>query len=179
MLTGFRHLDRNFRSKGGSIVRSDQTLERNYIRRWQLLIAQYEDVKAGRSIAFRSVLEFYDHHGTCSQTFRKFYNRYRASGLTIDLLPQRRGPKRRVMSAIQAAQTKEAVFRVLHAPPSDFGFNRATWKRADLKQALKASGVKLSARDIQSVIKAAGYRWMKAKKVLTSRDLNIGPSSIA
>jgi hypothetical protein len=28
----------------------------------------------------------------------------------------------------------------------------------------------LSKRDIQSIIKAAGYRWLKAKQVLTSRD---------
>lgn len=62
------------------------------------------------------------------------------------------------------------MFKVLHSPPSDFGFNRTTWKRADLQQALKTAGVMLSKRDIQSIIKAAGYRWMKAKEVLTSRD---------
>jgi hypothetical protein len=151
-------------------VRTDRTIERNYLRQWQGLIAQYEDTKAGKSAAFRSVRDFYDHHGTCSQTFRKFYNRYRASGMTIDLLPRKRGRKRREMSKIEAAQKKEAVFKILHSPPADFGFNRATWKRADLKQALEATGTSLSTRNIQSIINAAGYRWMKAKQVLTSRD---------
>ncbi|OKO75302.1 hypothetical protein AC630_24875 [Bradyrhizobium sp. AS23.2] len=90
--------------------------------------------------------------------------------MTTDLFPRRRGPKHRVKSEIEAIRTKEAVFKTLHSPPSDFGFNRATWKCTDLQQALKTTGVMLSKRDIQSIIKAAGYRWMKAKQVLTSKD---------
>ena len=71
----------------------DRTIERNYIQKWQFLISQYEDVKAGRSDLFRRVGDFYRHHGTCSQTFRKYYNRYLQSGCEDALLPQRRGPK--------------------------------------------------------------------------------------
>src|SRR5215471_9106902 len=71
----------------------DRTIERNYIQKWRFLIAEYEAVKAGRSTAFGSVGEFYRHHGTCSQTFRKYYNRYLHGGTEADLLPQRRGPK--------------------------------------------------------------------------------------
>jgi transposase InsO family protein len=71
----------------------DRTIERNYIQKWRFLIAEYEEVKAGRSPAFRRVGEFYRHHGTCSQTFRKYYNRYLRCGAEADLLPQRRGPK--------------------------------------------------------------------------------------
>src|SRR5262249_12783370 len=54
----------------------DRTIERNYIQKWRFLIAEYEEVKAGRSPTFRRVGDFYKHHGTCSQTFRKYYNRY-------------------------------------------------------------------------------------------------------
>lgn len=71
----------------------DRTIERNYIQKWRFLIAEYEEVKAGRSATFRRVGDFYKHHGTCSQTFRKYYNRYLRSGAEADLLPQRRGPK--------------------------------------------------------------------------------------
>ncbi len=71
----------------------DRTIERNYIQKWQFLIAEYEEVKAGRSAEFDRVGDFYRHHGTCSQTFRKYYNRYLQSGAEADLLPQRRGPK--------------------------------------------------------------------------------------
>src|ERR1700754_2303760 len=113
-------------------MRDDGTIERNYQQQRRMLIAQYEAVKTGRSAAFSSIGEFYAYHQTCSQTFRKYYNRYRATGLTIDLFPRRRGPKHRVKSETEASQAKEAVFKVLHSPPSDFGFNRTTWKRADL-----------------------------------------------
>src|SRR5882757_2034913 len=83
----------------------DRTIERNYIQKWQFLIAEYEEVKAGRSPKFARVGEFYRHHGTCSQTFRKYYNRYLQGGTEADLLPRRRGPKwktRRMPAAIEA-----------------------------------------------------------------------------
>jgi hypothetical protein len=131
------------------------------------LITEYEAVKAGRSEAFRWIGDFYRHHGTCSQTFRKYYNRYRASGTETDLVPRRRGPKRHEQ---QGTEDKEAVFRILHAPPSDFGFNRTTWKVADLQDALKKEDYPLSKRAIRMIIRTAGYRWLKAKEVLTSSD---------
>jgi hypothetical protein len=54
------------------------------------LIAEYEEVKAGRSATFRRVGDFYRHHG---------------SGSEADLLPRRRGPKcreRRTPEGIKA-----------------------------------------------------------------------------
>ena len=71
----------------------DRTIERNYVQKWRFLMAEYEAVKVGKSEAFGRVGDFYRHHGTCSQTFRKYYNRYLQSGAEADLLPQRRGPK--------------------------------------------------------------------------------------
>jgi hypothetical protein len=83
----------------------DRTIERNYLQKWRFLIPEYEAVKAGRSTSFRRVGDFYRHHGTCSQTFRKYYNRYLRSGEEADLLPQRRRPKwreRRTPEGIEA-----------------------------------------------------------------------------
>jgi transposase InsO family protein len=71
----------------------DRTIERNYLQKWRFLIPEYEAVKAGRSQLFKRVGDFYRHHGTCSQTFRKYYNRYLQSGDEAALLPRRRGPK--------------------------------------------------------------------------------------
>src|SRR3978361_2307524 len=71
----------------------DLTLERNYLQKWRFLIPEYEALKAGRSTTFHRVGDFYRHHGTCSQTFRKYYNRYLQSGDAPDVRPQRRGPK--------------------------------------------------------------------------------------
>jgi transposase InsO family protein len=82
----------------------DRTIERNYLQKWRFLIKEYEEVKAGRSEKFTRVGEFYRHHGTCSQSFRKYYNRYLQSG-SEGLLPQRRGPKwktRRMPAALEA-----------------------------------------------------------------------------
>lgn len=65
---------------------------------------------------------------------------------------------------------KSAVFRALHAPPKDYGFNRTTWRAADLQSALRGSGVIIGTHAIRKIIKSAGYRWLKARKVLTSKD---------
>ncbi len=72
----------------------DRTVERNYIQRWRFLIREYEAVKEGRSAHFTRIGDFYRHHGTCSQTFRKYYNRFLQSGRSeAELIPQRRGPR--------------------------------------------------------------------------------------
>ena len=83
----------------------DRTIERNYVQKWRFLIKEYEEVKAGRSAAFASVGAFYRHHGTCSQTFRKYYNRYLVGRRDEDLIPRKRGPKwktRRMSPALEA-----------------------------------------------------------------------------
>jgi transposase InsO family protein len=84
----------------------DRTIERNYVQKWRFLIGEYEAVKAGRSAQFARVGDFYRHHGTCSQTFRKYYNRFLSGGgRDEDLLPQRRGPRwktRRMPAELEA-----------------------------------------------------------------------------
>jgi transposase InsO family protein len=72
---------------------SDLTLDRNYVQKWRFLIGEYEAVKAGRSERYRRVGEFYRAHGTCSQTFRKYYNRYLQNPGDASLVPQKRGPR--------------------------------------------------------------------------------------
>lgn len=65
---------------------------------------------------------------------------------------------------------KTAIFRLLHEPPSLSGFNRTTWTLSALRQALAAKGNPICADIIRTVIKSAGYRWKKARVVLTSTD---------
>lgn len=71
---------------------------------------------------------------------------------------------------IQREEVREQVFKVLHTPPSDFGFNRTTWRLVDLQVAIEKSGLRIGRHAIRGIIKVAGYRWMKAKQVLTSND---------
>jgi transposase InsO family protein len=111
----------------------DRTIERNYLQKWRFLIAEYEDVKSGKSQQFRRVGDFYRHHGTCSQTFRKYYNRYLTGCKDADLLPRRRGPRwrtRRTPAGMEAlvarqrelGQNKYEIFAALKEmdidPPS-------------------------------------------------------------
>ncbi|MDB4558887.1 IS630 family transposase [Amylibacter sp.] len=65
---------------------------------------------------------------------------------------------------------KKIVFQVMHAPPSDFGFNRTTWKLNELQEAIEKSGMRVGRHSIRRIVRKAGYRWLKARKVLTSSD---------
>ena len=58
----------------------------------------------------------------------------------------------------------------MHAPPSDFGFNRTTWKLDELQEAIAKSGIQVGRHSIRRIVKDAGYRWLKAREVLTSND---------
>jgi transposase InsO family protein len=73
----------------------DDTLKRNYIQKYQYLIGEYEQVKRKSHPVFRFAREFYKAHGTCAQTFLKYYNRYKASDGqdAAVLLPGKRGPR--------------------------------------------------------------------------------------
>lgn len=72
----------------------DETLKRNYIQKYQFLISEYEQVKRKQHPTFRYVKDFYRYHGTCAQTFLKYYSRYKQSGGNeACLLPGVRGPK--------------------------------------------------------------------------------------
>lgn len=71
----------------------DKTLEKNYIQKFRFLIKDYELVKKKKHTQYNFVKEFYEAHGTCRQTFLKYYARYKNTGNDKDLLPQKRGPK--------------------------------------------------------------------------------------
>jgi transposase len=70
----------------------------------------------------------------------------------------------------EAAEYKDKVFQILHSPPSYFKFNRTAWRLEDLYQTMKTEGFPLSKANITKIIKNAGYKFIKAKKVLTSND---------
>ena len=65
---------------------------------------------------------------------------------------------------------KEAIFSLLHEPPSNYGINRTSWKMADFCQVLREKGQPACPQVIRKITKAAGYRWRKARVVLTSND---------
>lgn len=74
---------------------NDQTLNKNFIHKYQFLISEYESVKNKTHLSYTKAGEFYRAHGLCRQTFLKYYGRYKNSEDPQDLLPGKRGPKYR------------------------------------------------------------------------------------
>lgn len=72
---------------------NDSTLKNNYIQTYQFLISEYEEVKSKKHPTFKKVKDFYQAHGTCAQTFLKYYSRYKQSKDLQKLLPGKRGPR--------------------------------------------------------------------------------------
>jgi hypothetical protein len=70
----------------------------------------------------------------------------------------------------QDAKTREVFFSILHSPPSTYNINRTTWKIADLRKVLADHNMPLWKDAIREIIRSEGYRWLKAKVVLTSND---------
>jgi transposase len=65
---------------------------------------------------------------------------------------------------------KEALFAILHSPPKDHGFNRTTWRGKDLATVMARRGMPIGKDRVGTFIRDAGYRFMKAREVLTSND---------
>ena len=74
-------------------ISKDETLKRDQVNRYSSWITEYELIKKGEHKKYRFVKDFYEDRGICHQNFSKYYNRYKQSGDTESLVPQRRGPK--------------------------------------------------------------------------------------
>jgi hypothetical protein len=96
---------------------------------------------------------------------------YRWKQRFIDLgYPAFMQPVPRKSQRFKDEQLTTAIFMVLHEPPELHGFHRTNWRQVDLYAALKRIGTSVSIWTIRRVIRANGYKWRKAKKVLTSND---------
>jgi len=73
-------------------------------------------------------------------------------------------------SRVHDEEHQGPVFALLHSPPSYHGVNRTTWRMEDLHNILVEMGHPISERRIRRIIKAGGFRWRRAKMVLTSND---------
>lgn len=67
---------------------------------------------------------------------------------------------------------KDALFKILHSPPREHGINRTAWTMKDLHIAMADEGFPIAMDSIRMILKAAGFRFKKAKRVLTSTDPN-------
>lgn len=78
--------------------------------------------------------------------------------------------RRKVSKKCDDSKYVDAVFAILHAPPSSYDINRTTWRLTDIRQIMAQRGLGVCEDNIRKIIRNAGYRFRKAKKVLTSND---------
>ena len=96
-------------------------------------------------------------------TATRYWNRYQQGGSTVLFARREKSGTKSKNDAI-----KQSVFGLLHTPPSAYGINRSTWRLKDLQNVLHGQGQPLCRDVIRVIIKRAGYKWRKARVVLTS-----------
>lgn len=101
------------------------------------------------------------------KSFARYLNLYKEFGAIG--VSRRKGPSNR---KIDNELLRDAVFSLLHEPPSNYDINRTTWRMEDFKAFLAKKGYPACEDVIRKIIKKAGYRWRKARVVLTSQDPN-------
>lgn len=73
----------------------------------------------------------------------------------------------------QFSQRTKRILETLHHKPTAFGLNRTTWTQPTLLKAFQQSyGESISRSTLARILRRAGYRWRKARRVLTSPDPN-------
>ena len=103
--------------------------------------------------------------GINKKTHRKYLRTFENGGQAALFARQTKSTRKFDNEAV-----KQAVFGLLHEPPSNYGINRTTWIMPDLSRVLRETGQPACPEVIRKITKAAGYRWRKARVVLTSTD---------
>ncbi len=106
--------------------------------------------------------------GVSDRTAYKWLARFRDGGAAA--LGDRSSAPRTVRKKADNEEIKKALFSTLHEPPSLHGINRTTWKRDDLIRVLAQKGIVVGKDTIRQITKEAGFKWRKARIVLTSND---------
>jgi transposase len=96
----------------------------------------------------------------------RYWRNFRTGGAEKLFFKKPRSDKKANIPAIQ-----NAVFSLLHSPPSAHGLNRTSWRLADMKSVLgEEYNDAISCNAIHEIIVNAGWKWRLARKVLTSND---------
>jgi transposase len=115
-----------------------------------------------RKIPCRTICEFL---GVGKTFVRNYRSKFDSEG-TPRLFARQTKSKRK----IDNEDLRKAIFSLLHEPPTNHGINRTSWTIALLCRVLKKNGTNVGTKLVVRIIKAAGYKWRKAKVVLTSND---------
>jgi hypothetical protein len=92
--------------------RKDGTIWRNYREKYLFLMKEYEQVKRKEHPLYKLAKDFYKAHDTCGKSFLKYYNRYKQSGRSEDLLPRKRGPRYKSRRPLKFIENKVIELRL-------------------------------------------------------------------
>jgi hypothetical protein len=115
-----------------------------------------------RGLTIRTICAFL---GISNSTY-SCYKRIFLGGGTDALFARKSYPTRKR----DGETLKSAIFKLLHEPPSNYGINRTTWTMALFRKVLNETGNGACPEVIRRITRSAGYRWRKARVVLTSAD---------
>lgn len=103
--------------------------------------------------------------GIDKKTHRKYLRLFRQGGAAALFARQIKAIRKQDNESL-----KRLVFSILHEPPLNYNINRTTWTMATLRRVLSEKGQPACPDVIRKITKAAGWRWRKARVVLTSSD---------
>jgi len=109
--------------------------------------------------------EIGDFLGVASAVVSDLFSKYISKGLSGLF-----GPRKVVAKKSEDQRCIDAVFALLHSPPMDHDINRTSWTLKALNQVSVKNGFPIGKDTISKITKNAGFRFRKAKKVLTSTD---------
>lgn len=104
------------------------------------------------------------HLGIAQNTVRRSRLLYEQGG--VDALTHQKARAR----TADDSEYRDALFKLLHEPPSQSGFNRTSWRIADLMVEMAKRGFPACRAVLRETIAKSGFRWRAARVVLTSSD---------
>jgi transposase len=132
-------------------------------RKWEVAIALLNSSMGVSSIAIGRKIE------RAHRTVEKWCLVYERDG--IESLPLRRARRLSEDSLTTIKSKKERLIKIIHETPKVYDINRASWSLHTLADAYqKVHGERISTSSISEYFILAGYKFKKAKKVLTSED---------
>jgi transposase len=132
-------------------------------RKWEVSIA-LSGLSSGHAIS-----ELCQKIGRSRRTVENWRLNYQNAG--IDRLPPKRSRRLSKETEQATKEKKERLVKIIHETPKAYGINRASWSLQALSDAYeKVYGERASRSSISEYFIAAGYKFKKAKKSLTSND---------
>ena len=155
--------------------------------RWTVPITQddYKTLRAWRSSnnkrKWQRAVALLDLHKHCTmasicrklerspQTIKKWRRMFLTGGLASLALPSKKTVGKERLAMI--TRKKERLVKIIHEPPSLHGVNRTTWTLETLSAAYGCvHGEAVSRSSVSQYFNELGYKFKKARKVLTSPD---------